>query len=428
MKRIRQLMTPGIGIKRWLVLFFFGIVLTAVGIATGAGTGVLGRLENLVIEAVYFATGRFLPSWVRGILAGSAGIVLCLYSLLRLVHAVLSVLPPQNTKGLLDALYQKRYLERGPHIVALGGGTGLAVLLRGLKEYTSNLTAVVTVADDGGSSGRLRDELGILPPGDIRNCLLALANTEPLLARLFQYRFGQGKELAGHSFGNLFIAAMTEITGDFELAVRESSKVLAVRGRVIPSTLTAVRLHAEYSDGTIVAGESNIPQPGRRIERVFLQPADCRPTEEALAAVREAEIIVLGPGSLYTSILPNLLVMPLPAAIRASRALKVYVCNIMTQPGETDGYTAAGHLQAVMECLGAGTIDCVIVNTRSLPLRLQKKYEAQGAFPVTVDRRKVEEMGVKVVGADLVSAVDYARHDPGKLAAAILRLSGNFRG
>jgi len=428
MKRIRQLMTPGIGIKRWLLLFFLGILLTAVGIATGIGTGVLGNLEKLVIDTVFLATGRFLPAWLRGILTGAAGIAVCLCALSRLVQAVLSVLAPQSTKGLLDALYQKRYLGRGPRIVALGGGTGLAVLLRGLKEYTSNLTAVVTVADDGGSSGRLRDELGILPPGDIRNCLLALADTEPLLAKLFQYRFGQGKELAGHSFGNLFIAAMTEITGDFELAVRESSKVLAVRGQVLPSTLTAVRLHAEYTDGTKVVGESNIPQPGKRIRQVFLQPADCRPTEEALAAIREAEIIILGPGSLYTSILPNLLVPPLSEAIRASQAVKIYVCNIMTQPGETDEYTAAGHLRAIVKCLGPGVVDHILVNTRSVPLRLQKKYEAQGAYPVAVDRKQMEEMGVQMVGADLVSAADYARHDPDKLAAALLRLCGSSRG
>ncbi|MGI5838084.1 MAG: gluconeogenesis factor YvcK family protein [bacterium] len=427
MRRIRQLMTPGIGIKRWLFLFFLGLVLTAVGIATGVGTGVLGRLESLAIDTIFLATGRFLPPWVRGILSGAAGVTLCLYSLLRLVHAMLSVLAPQNKKGLLDALYQKRQLGRGPRIVVLGGGTGLSVLLRGLKEYTSNLTAIVTVADDGGSSGRLRNDFGILPPGDIRNCLLALADTEPLLEKLFQYRFGQGKELAGHSFGNLFIAAMTEITGDFELAVRESSKVLAVRGRVYPSTLTSVRLHAEYSDGTGVAGESNIPQPGKKIKRVFLQPPDCRPTEEALAAVREAEIIILGPGSLYTSILPNLLVTPLPAALRASRALKVYVCNIMTQPGETDDYTAGDHLRVVSEYLGPGTVDCILVNTRSLPLRLQRKYEAQGAYPVTVDRRQLEEMGVRTIEADLISTADHARHDPGKLAAALLRLSGDLR-
>ncbi len=322
-----------------------------------------------------------------------------------------------------------RHLARGPRIVVIGGGTGLSTLLRGVKEHTSNVTAVVTVADDGGSSGRLRKEMGVLPPGDIRNCLVALADAEPLMARLFQYRFPEGDPtgLGGHTFGNLFIATMSAITGDFEEAVKESSRVLAVRGRVLPSTLDDVVLVAECQGGRIVEGESSIGKCGAPIKAVSLRPKDAKALPEAVDAICEADAIVLGPGSLFTSVMPNLLVSGITAAIKASDALKVYVCNVMTQPGETDGFTAADHVRAVLDHVGRGVMDCVLVNTGEVPPKLAERYRQEGAYPVAVDSEEIEALGVSVTEGDLVSDANYARHDPGRLAQAIMGLMTTAR-
>lgn len=313
-------------------------------------------------------------------------------------------------------------MRRGPRLVAIGGGTGLSTLLRGIKEHTSNITAVVTVADDGGSSGRLRREMGVLPPGDIRNCLVALADAEPLMQRLFQYRFGdEGPPgLAGHNFGNLFIATMCEITGDFELAVKESSRVLAVRGQVLPSTLSQVTLVAELEDGATVRGESNISRSAGRIRRVRLIPEDALPLPDTLQAISEADMIILGPGSLYTSVLPNLIVQGVPEAIRKSPAPKVYVCNVMTQPGETDNFTAYDHVAAILAHAGRGVIDRVVVNTGDIPGELVAKYRGEGAAPVLADIEKIEALGIEVVKGDFISKTDVVRHDSLKLASAIM--------
>ncbi|MFO7152424.1 MAG: YvcK family protein [Bacillota bacterium] len=304
-------------------------------------------------------------------------------------------------------------------IVAIGGGTGLPNLLRGLKRYTHDITAIVTVADDGGSSGILRDELKILPPGDIRNCLLALANTEPLMERLFQYRFSAGS-LKGHSFGNLFLAAMTEILGDFELAIKESSKVLAVNGQVLPSTLTDLVLAAEFEDGTVVEGESRIPKMGRRIKKIKIVPEDAKPLPEALEAIERADAIIIGPGSLYTSILPNLLIKDLAEAIRNSKAKKIFVVNVMTQPGETDGYTAFDHVKAIMDHAGENLIEYVLINTEKIPEHLLSKYLADGACPVRCDEGNIKRLGCRVVYGELLGFADVVRHDPIKLAKAIM--------
>ncbi|TYP56707.1 gluconeogenesis factor YvcK family protein [Thermosediminibacter litoriperuensis] len=306
-----------------------------------------------------------------------------------------------------------------PKIVAIGGGTGLPNLLRGLKHYTRDITAIVTVADDGGSSGILRDELKILPPGDIRNCLLALANTEPLMEKLFQYRFNAGS-LKGHSFGNLFLAAMTDILGDFELAIKESSKVLAVSGQVLPSTLCDVILVAEYEDGTIVKGESRIPGAGRRIKRIGIIPEDARPLPEAVEAIEKADAIILGPGSLYTSILPNLLIKNLAGAVKASRARKIFIVNVMTQPGETDGYTAYDHVKTILEHAGDNLIDCVVINVEKIPEHLLLKYLSDGAHPVVCDGEKIKKLGYNVILGELLSHTDVIRHDPIKLAKVIM--------
>jgi uncharacterized cofD-like protein len=305
------------------------------------------------------------------------------------------------------------------NVVAIGGGTGLPNLLRGLKRYTKNITAIVTVADDGGSSGILRDELKMLPPGDIRNCLLALANTEPLMEKLFQYRFNAGS-LKGHSFGNLFLAAMTEILGDFELAIKESSKVLAVSGQVLPSTLSDVILAAEFEDGTVIKGESQIPKIRRKIKRIRIIPEDAKPLPEALEAIERADAVIIGPGSLYTSILPNLLIKDLADAVRSSRAKKIFVVNVMTQPGETDGYTAFDHVKTIIEHAGDNLIEYVVVNAEKIPEHLLLRYLADGACPVTCDEENIKELGCKVIYGELLGFADVVRHDPIKLAKVII--------
>ncbi|MHB9112749.1 MAG: gluconeogenesis factor YvcK family protein [Thermoleophilia bacterium] len=310
-----------------------------------------------------------------------------------------------------------------PAIVVLGGGTGLATLLSGLKNFTSNLTAVVTVADDGGSSGRLRREMGILPPGDIRNCLVALAEDESLMGRLFQYRFEEGEgPLSGHCFGNLFLAALTKVTDDFEEAVRLSSKILKTRGTVLPASLDLVWLKAELDDGTLVEGQSAIAGSNRCCRHIWLEPEDARPTSAVMEAIAKAEIIVAGPGSLFTSILPNLLIREITEAVAAAGCPRVFICNVMTQPGETMGFSAADHLEALVEHTQAGIVDSMLVNTAEPPAPVVEFYRAKGALPVVIDRERLESAGVNVIYDDVASGGNYFRHDSGKLAAAVMAL------
>jgi uncharacterized cofD-like protein len=312
--------------------------------------------------------------------------------------------------------------------VALGGGTGLATLLRGLKHYSSNLTAVVTVFDDGGSSGRLRRELGILPPGDIRNCLVALAEAEPLMTRLFEYRF-RGGELDGHAFGNLFIASLTGVTGDLELAVKETSKVLNIRGRVLPTTGHDVVLVAELEDGRVIEGESSITQARGRIRRVALRPADVYPLPEVLEAIADTDLILVGPGSLYTSVIPNLLVRGVADAMRETHAPCVYVCNVMTQPGETDRYSAADHIRAIYAHTGGDLFTHVIVNTQPPRNRvLLDRYAAQGSTPVDPAISDLQALGLVAVGLPLVSEEEVLRHDPLRLARAVFQVMSSAGG
>lgn len=311
---------------------------------------------------------------------------------------------------------------RLPKVVVIGGGTGLSVMLRGLKEKPLDLTAIVTVADDGGSSGVLRQELHIPPPGDIRNVLMALANVEPLLSRLLRYRFPAGSGLAGHSLGNLMLAAMTDIAGDFVSGVRELSQVLAVRGRVLPAAAQGTVLKAIMEDGRIVVGESQIPKARGRIRRVMIEPEGVEPLPEAVEAIREADCIVIGPGSLYTSIMPNLLVKGLAEAIVASDALKLFICNVMTQPGETDGYRVSDHLDAIEAHVGAPLFHGVIVNNGEIPPDVLAKYAEEGASAVVCDREKLEARGIRVIADQLVKAQTYLRHDAEKLSHHIERL------
>lgn len=312
---------------------------------------------------------------------------------------------------------------RIPRIVVMGGGTGLSVMLRGLKHKPIDITAIVTVADDGGSSGILRNELHMPPPGDIRNVLTALADVEPLLSDMLNYRFSSGSGLAGHSLGNLILAAITDISGDFVTAVRELSRVFAVRGRVLPAADQAVILHAEMEDGAIVTGESKIPEAGGKIKRIFLEPEIVEPLPEAVEAIQDADAILIGPGSLYTSIIPNLLVPKLAEAVLENKnAIKIFVCNVMTQPGETDDYTVSDHLKAVYEHVGHHLFDYVIVNDGEIPTQVQDYYAEKGAKPVQIDWDVVTSRGYKVIADTLVMFRRYLRHDADKLSHHIYQL------
>ncbi|BFH71885.1 gluconeogenesis factor [Paenibacillus dendritiformis] len=313
-----------------------------------------------------------------------------------------------------------------PRIVVMGGGTGLSVMLRGLKEKPLDITAIVTVADDGGSSGILRQELQMPPPGDIRNVLTALADVEPSLSEMLKYRFPNGTGLAGHSLGNLILAAMTDITGDFVAGIRELSRVLAVRGRVLPAANQAIVLNAEMTDGTIVEGESAIPQAGQRIKRVFLEPEQVEALPEAVQALQEADAILVGPGSLYTSIIPTLLVPKLAQAVKESDAVKIFVCNVMTQPGETDNYKVSDHLEAIQQHVGEHLFDYVIVNDGEIPPQVQDRYAEQGARAVHLDLDEVTKRGYKVIADSLVLFRTYLRHDAEKLSHHIYQLVENW--
>lgn len=423
LKRLLKWLYPGIGVKRWLLLALAGLLLILLGGGLLWGWQLLNFIEGRLLVALYILAGESYPRAVSsGVIFFIIGLAFVSYGVRGAVRATLKVILPEQEGQLVDLLYERNLLSRAPRLVVIGGGTGMPVLLRGLKELTSNLTAIVTVADDGGSSGRLRGELGILPPGDIRNCLTALATAEPLLEQLFQHRFNSGSGLDGHSFGNLFIAAMSEITGDFEAAVKESSKVLVVRGKVLPVTLDNVVLCAELADGTTVCGESNITAAEAAVKRVFTLPAETYPLPEALAAIAEADAIIFGPGSLYTSVIPNLLIPGITEAIAASAAKKIYVCNVMTQLGETTNYTASDHLQAILDHSRSDLIDCVLVNMAPVDPELLARYQAEGAAPVAVDTEALKKQGVSIAIGDLISQEDVVRHDSQRLARAVFRL------
>ena len=395
---------PGMKVKRWIITCGTGVILVAIG-------------------SIILMLDKFPGSRTLGISIVVLAALIIIYGIKRMVKSFITVFLPKREQELVDIVYHHRQLEKGPKIVVIGGGTGLSVLLHGLKEQSSNITAIVTVADDGGSSGRLREQFDILPPGDIRNCLVALADAEPLMRDLFQFRFGNESELKGHSFGNLFITALSKVTGDFEKAIKESSKVLAIRGRVIPSTYDKVQLVGEHQDGRKTKGETKIVSEPSPIRRVFLDPADCKPSKESFEAIDEADIIVLGPGSLYTSVIPNLLVSGISDRIANSNAPKVYVCNVMSQPGETDNYTAFDHLNAIVAHTRSDIVNYCIVNIGKVPPELLKKYEEENAHPVFADSDRIIERGCNVVEEDVVNTKDnYARHDSKKISKIITDL------
>lgn len=441
---LRRWLTVGIGVKRWLLVAFLGLLVLAIGVAHVIRQVMAGAEPGgPVMSVIDLLTLQFLPYQLRGFIAGAAGLTLFLYGAYRLVRALVDPFALWDRhQPMVEVIYQKRFLARGPRVVAIGGGTGLSTLLRGLKEHTSNLTAVVTVADDGGSSGVLRTELGIPAVGDIRNCVVALADAEPLMGRLLQYRFPdsegaplpapnddptlpplRGAEalsvgLGGHAVGNLLLAALVALEdGDFEEGIREMNRVLAVRGRVVPATGTVLSLHARLRDGTVVDDQSLIARADG-IDRVWVAPDDVRAGADAIRAIEDAEVIVIGPGSLYTSILPALLVPGIREAIAASGALVVFACNVATQAGETAGYDLADHVDALERHGAAHLPDLVLANNRfnaappegwvGEPVRLRWP-------PATVGKG-----GPRLVLDDLVDPVNAHRHDPARLAAAVV--------
>lgn len=410
---------PGLNLKRWFSVQILGILLAIIGLC------VIFDFKP-IYHLISFAMRVLDANWTLARLIGVVFILLGAYAFLKgwkisndtVLHA-----SDDNTRAnFLNNLVAKRKLNNGPKIVAIGGGTGLSTMLKGIKKITNNITAVVTVGDDGGSSGRLREEMGVLPPGDIRNCIAALADDDDLVTKLFQYRFKKNvSELGGHSFGNLFITAMCEITGDMYKAVIESSKVLAIRGRVLPSTLDDMKLVAEMEDGSIIKGESVIPESGKKIKRLFTDPEHCLPLDDVLAAIREAELIIMGPGSLYTSVLPNLLIKEIAEEIEKSTAKKLYICNVMTQPGETDGFTVSDHVKTILQHVeNRKIIDTVLVNNY-LPEEALEKYKAENSYPVLADYEELKKLGVNVFEYRLTDNDNsgYVRHNPSRLMRAV---------
>lgn len=399
---------PGMKIKRWLFTSLLGVIVVGIG--------------AILTSEPYTFVSTLGVVWII------CGVILIVLGMGKMIVSLLTLFLPQGERELINILYQRRYLERGPKIVTIGGGHGLSQLLLGLKEYTSNITAVVTVADSGGSSGRLREEFNIVAPGDIRNCLVALADAPKLMGELFQFRFSKDSQLQGHNFGNLFLTAMVQLThGDFERAVEESSKVLAIRGKVIPATVHNVHLVAEYVDGTMTHGEAKIPNRNSRIKRLLLTPEDATPTHEAIEAIKQADVIVLGPGSLYTSVIPNLIIKGMSESIASSDAFKIYVCNVMTQSGETDGFSAKEHVQAIIAHANKDVIDACILNDSQAPLNALARYKEEGSYPVEADVEKIREMGYRVVTTDLLGVTDYVRHDSAKLTKALIKLIETYR-
>ncbi len=413
---------PGMNVKRWLALLLIGTMILGLGLA---------YLLRTVYDtwtfpiAVFYLTLQFVPRWLRGLLFGAVGLAAVIASIIQLNRSLLSAFWTPGQDNVVDIVYKHRLQSgRGAKLVVLGGGTGLATLLRGLKKYSNNLAAIVTVADDGGSSGRIREELGMLPPGDFRSCIAALADDESMVAQLFQYRFAGQTELKDHSFGNLFIAAMAGVTGNFERAIMESGRVLAIRGRILPSTLQNVTLCAEVLDGgpeqhvMHVEGESHIPRPGRTIQRAYLQPDGVRAYPGALRVILDAGLIVIGPGSLYTSIVPNLLIDDIVRAIQVTTAPKVYICNVATQLGETEGFSVEDHIQTLRRYLGDVFLHVLINDNFNVA--------TPAAWPVNLVRMRnpaaLQTKDYAIHTADLVDPDSPWRHHSQKLAEELIKM------
>ncbi len=420
-------LSPGLLVKRWLLISITGLMLTFLGLAVFLKLTPVYRLLEFISKLLELLT-TYIPSYISGPLAIILGVFLLLWGQSRTVGSITEAFNPEGDQELVDRLLAHRRRNRGPRIVAIGGGTGLSTLLRGLKQYSSNMTAIVTVADDGGSSGRLRREIGVLPPGDIRNCVAALADEEKLLTELFQYRFQAGDGLIGHSFGNLFLTALTEITGDLEQAIAASSKVLAIRGKVLPATLSDVRLWAELTDGRFIEGESNITEAGGKIERIGSIPANPPALPAAINAIKDADYIIIGPGSLYTSLIPNLLVPGIREALIKAKVPRIYVCNIMTQPGETDGYTVSDHLKAIDRVCSQRLFDAVLIQRQPPSPNALKRYALENCHPVFPDREEVAKLGCRMILANVMDEdpiTAKVSHNPQRLARVLFRWYSN---
>ena len=404
--------------RRWVVFLFFGLIMMSFSV-------ILAALSTIVISPTSVETVRsFHPAGLGW--AAAAATLICFFWIrlgLRTAFKLLDTKDADLSDRLRSFVFKKENTDdKLLSMVALGGGTGLSSLLKGLKELPVDLTAIVTVTDDGGSSGRLRKELQILPPGDIRNCIVALSRSESLLSQLFQYRFEEGGEIEGHSFGNLFIAAMTGVLGDFGSAVREASSILAIKGQVVPVTTENIQLAAKFSDGSDIVGESSISEAGKKITAMALKPAEPEANPEALSAIDDANLIVLGPGSLFTSVIPNLLVPGVAERINKASARVVYICNVMTQPGETDNFSAVDHINAILKNTDLEKIDIAIVNSRRAAKPLVARYEAQGQYWVPPTVKKIKEKGIRVAATDLLLESNLVRHNPSLLATMLISL------
>lgn len=407
---------PGLNIKRWLFLIFLGSALMVLGLLIVFDIRPIYQIMEFIRKAALV-----LPTEIIAFVIIFIGAIIFFSGWKNTTLSIIDLDSIKTGNSLLENLYRRSKLNKGAKIVAIGGGTGLSMLLRGIKKYTNNITAIVTVGDDGGSSGRLREDMGILPPGDIRNCIAALADDDNLITELFQYRFKKGEGLEGHSFGNLFLTALCAITGNMVKAVKESSNVLNIRGDVLPATLDDMKLAAEFEDGSIIHGESNIPEEHKQIKRLFTEPANCKALPEVLEAIAGADLIILGPGSLYTSVIPNLLVDGIVDAITKSTAKKIYVCNIMTQPGETDNYSVASHINALIaHAKNRKIIDAVLVNN-SLPDNISEGYAKTGSIPVRLDMENLAPIGVEIVSQKLIqeNKQGLVRHSSNRVARAV---------
>lgn len=429
--RLRRLLAPAAGLRTATVTTVLGLCLFFFGIALSFKVVILPFLE--AISALGEQPFRVLftledAAVARHVLGGVfllAGIYLSYIGVRAVIrHVMKTINPSVRSTSMTDLYLRRQQLAYGPRVVALGGGTGLSTLLRGLKHHTSNITAIVTVTDDGGSSGMLIQEKGMIPPGDIRNCLVALADAEALMTNLFQHRFKQDSgALSGHSVGNLLLAALVDQSGgDFEKAVQSASSVLAIRGRVVPSTLDHVGLCAIFEDGRTICGETKIVEAKQPIRRVYLDPPDCAAHPEALEAIRTADLVCIGPGSVYTSVIPNLLVPGIAEALRDSPAVKVYVCNVMTQRGESDSFSASEHVSTILLNVDYRIFDYVMVNIGVPNQTIADRYAESGQFLVEADTDRLRAMGFTVIATDLISESDVVRHDPMKAAAAALEL------
>ncbi len=427
--RLKRLFAPTAGLYRYVFAALAGAAIFLIGFGISFQTLLLPVFQsvaekwNSMIGGVVAEDSTDFTNHLLGLIFLMLGIYLVFWSIRSFIRRMAESLNPEAKRGVIDVYAKKEMLARGPKIVVLGGGTGLSTLLRGLKEYSSNITAIVTVTDDGGSSGRLVNDMGIIPPGDMRNCLVALADAERRMTDLFQHRFTQASgPLSGHSIGNLMIAGFFEQTKDVDKALQMASDVLAIRGRVIPSTRDKVQLKALMEDGSEIVGETALVASDLKVRRIFLEPEEIAPHDEAVKAILDADLVCIGPGSVYTSVIPNLLIPGIGEALSESKAAKAYICNVMTQRGESDAFTAAEHMVSIEANVNHRICDYVLVNTSAPGPDSLQRYREGGQDVVEPDVDRIRHMGYKPVTGDFMSETDYVRHDPARLAERLINL------